>query len=276
MSESIFKKWLSKFLRANMRCSDCLVVCIRNQRPPLLEWEADVSEEFSWLQQFFLFSCLSFEHCLSPSPSLLLSLSLSLTAVYIHPVLSFFSFNFDTNCTWSYSYISVVTASFRWPVPSSPSRGSFFSGSPVQHLDTETLCPSDVNGGGKEWERERCSCDRGPFSVSQCGIWCDAWRWGLPRWQNPRSRLKVQDEAQLAALSACAALDGLQCCITLCTAVKGGWKAAVISLSSTLFPHSHTVLPEQSLYEKTTFHFTVDIPSAVMFHVWTRHDTIDI
>lgn len=57
-----------------------LVLCVRNQRPPLLEWEADVSEEFSWLQQFF--SCLSFECCLSPSLSPLLPFYFSLFAVH--------------------------------------------------------------------------------------------------------------------------------------------------------------------------------------------------
>lgn len=47
-------------------------VCVKNQRPPLLEWEADVSEEFSWLQQF-----LSFEALPPCAPSPFLSLRIS-------------------------------------------------------------------------------------------------------------------------------------------------------------------------------------------------------
>lgn len=57
-----------------------LVLCVRNQRLPLLEWEADVREEFSWLQQFF--SCPSFECCLTPSLSLLLPFYFSLFALH--------------------------------------------------------------------------------------------------------------------------------------------------------------------------------------------------
>lgn len=86
-----------------------LVLCVRNQRPPLLEWEADVSEEFSWLQQFF--SCLSFECCLSPLlppllpfhfPSLLCTLS----------TFSFFlsSFQLSHRPNLSYSSICVTTS----------------------------------------------------------------------------------------------------------------------------------------------------------------------
>lgn len=62
-----------------------LVVCIRNQRPPLLEWEADVSEEFSWLQQFFPFfmpKLWALPHSISLPPAL------SLCCIYIHHVLS--------------------------------------------------------------------------------------------------------------------------------------------------------------------------------------------
>lgn len=64
-----------------------LVLCVRNQRPPLLEWEADVSEEFSWLQHFF--SCLSFKCCLSPSLSPLLPFFFSLFAVHTIHILIF-------------------------------------------------------------------------------------------------------------------------------------------------------------------------------------------
>lgn len=131
-----------------------LVVCIRNQRPPLLEWEADVSEEFSWLQQFFLFSCLSFERCLSPSPSLLLSLSLCC----IYPPCTFFFF-----CLFFYLWHILYLKLFlnqrgdrhlRLACSFFPKQRKFFFGSIIQQLDIETLCPSDVNGGGKEWERE--------------------------------------------------------------------------------------------------------------------------
>lgn len=75
-----------------------LVLCVRNQRPPLLEWEADVREEFSWLQQFF--SCLSFECCLGPSLSPLLPFCFC-RAHYSHfhfaPLLS----NFNAYQTWA-------------------------------------------------------------------------------------------------------------------------------------------------------------------------------
>lgn len=54
------------------------VVCIRNQRPPLLEWEADVSEEFSWLQQIFFF----FHAWALSAASLPLSVSLFPLCVY--------------------------------------------------------------------------------------------------------------------------------------------------------------------------------------------------
>lgn len=77
-----------------------LVLCVRNQRPPLLEWEADVSEEFSWLQQFF--SCLSFECCLSPLlPPCFLSIFPLYCAHYPHFHFSSLLSNFHTDQTWA-------------------------------------------------------------------------------------------------------------------------------------------------------------------------------
>ncbi len=139
-----------------------LVVCTRNQRPPLLEWEADVSEEFSWLQQFFPFFMPKL-WALPPS----LPLSLALCCIYISTLFSLLLFSL-----WHILYLKLFLNQRGDSLLQSVSckQRKFFFGSAVQQLDIETLHPSDVSGGGKEWERERCSCDRGSFSASLCGI----------------------------------------------------------------------------------------------------------
>ena len=65
-----------------------------------------------------------------------------------------------------------MTASFSLACSFSSEQGKFFFASTIQQLDTEALsAPLMPMEEGKN-EKERCSCDRGLFSVSQCGIWC--------------------------------------------------------------------------------------------------------
>lgn len=61
--------------------------------------------------------------------------------------------------------------------------------------------------GEKMRKREVCWCQR--LSVSWCGIWCHAWRWGLPRWQNPCFRLKGWRKLIWLLFCEGVALDGL-------------------------------------------------------------------
>lgn len=192
-----------------------LVVCIRNQRPPLLEWEADVSEEFSWLQQFSLFSCLSFERCLTPSPSLPPALP-SLCCMY-PPLCSLCSSFSPFFLTVTRPVPGAILKSAWWQPPSV---GLFL----LLRAGKVFLClhhPTVGHGGSPphwcQWRRERMR-KRGVVVTEALSLYpsvgfgvCHAGLWGLPRWQNPCLRLKRQEEALLvAALCACAAaLDGL-------------------------------------------------------------------
>lgn len=119
-----------------------LVVCIRNQRLPLLEWEADVGEEFSWLQQFFSFFMperWALSHSISLPPGL------SPSAAYIHPLL----LSLFLLCFWHTLYLKLFLnqlgdSFLQWVSSSLSKQRKFFLGFTIQQLDTKTLHPSDV------------------------------------------------------------------------------------------------------------------------------------
>lgn len=191
---------------------------------------------------FSFFSCLSFERCLTLSPSLLPPLTL--LCIYLPSSSLLFIM------LWHILYLKLFLNqrgnSLLQQVCSSVSKQrNFFWGFTIQQLDLKTLHPSDVIEQGKN-EKER------GMLVTEALSFC------IPVWDlvscltlrfatltESLFQAERQEEAHLAALCACVALDGLWCCITLCTAVKRGWKAAVISLSSIFFPH--TVFTVQSV-----------------------------
>lgn len=213
-----------------------LAVCIKNQRPPLLEWEADVSEEFSWLQQFYFFmpelQMLPQSIFLLHSPSLF---------VYIHCKLSLL---LPSQC-WHIQYLKL----FLNQCGEQPPSVCLF---PLLQAKELFQRPSVGDSPPRwcQWRRERLrkrevKLWQGPFLSIPASdlVSCLALRFATLT--GSLFGAERREEAQLAALCAHAALDGPLCCITLCTAVKGGWKAAVILLSSTL--PTLTALPVPSL-----------------------------
>lgn len=214
-----------------------LAVCVKNQRPPLLEWEADVSEEFSWLQQFCFFMP---ELQMLPRSTFLPHSLLFSFCIYSPQTLFTYSFSTLTHPVPEAILKSVwPTASPSPPVPSSSSKATF-----------PTPSVGDSPPRWCQWRRERLrkrevKLWQGPFLSIPASdlVSCPALRFATLT--GSLFGAERREEAQLAVLCAHAALDGPLCCITLCTAVKGGWKAAVILLSSTL--PTLTALPVPSL-----------------------------
>lgn len=173
------------------------VVCIRNQRPPLLEWEADVSEEFSWLQQFF-FSFFMPKLWVLPH-SIALPPAGSLFAVFTHPLL-FISLSFDM----LYVKLSLNQSddSLRqWVCSSFSKRRKFFFSFTIPRPSVYPALDIFVDdvSGGKEWENKRCSCDRSPVCVSLHRIQCHAWL-QFATLTESLSLTEREEEAQLAVL----------------------------------------------------------------------------
>lgn len=213
-----------------------LAVCVKNQRLPLLEWEADVSEEFSWLQQFCFFmpelQMLPRSTFLPHSPPLF---------AHIHRKLSLLL----PSRLGHIQYLKVLLNQCGEQPPSVRLFPLLQAEEPFQRPSVGDSPPRWC-----QWRRERLrkrevKLWQGPFlSIPALDlVSCLALRFATLT--GSLFGAERREEAQLAALCAHAALDGPLCCITLCTAVKGGWKAAVILLSSTL--PTLTALPVPSL-----------------------------
>lgn len=226
-------RWCSSLCASGIKGRHCW-----NEKQMLVRNSPDCSS-------FFLFSCLGFEHRLTPSPSLLLPLS----AEYISTLLFFSLFSyFDTSCTWSYSCISTVTATFSSLLPQADKVFLWLqpSNSWTQRLSAPLMSMEE----GKN-EKER-----GVVVTEALSLWglvsCLTLRFATLT--ESLFEAERQEEAQLAALCACAALDGLWCCITLSTAVKGGMESS----SNFIIQHSllsHSALSTQHVRESTlSFH----------------------
>lgn len=220
-----------------------LVLCVRNQRPPLLEWEADVSEEFSWLQQFF--SCPSFDCCLSPSLSPLLPFYFSLFAVHTIRIVIFPLF-FPT--------LTHTKPELRLNLRNNPPEKAL----PASKSQIWSL-PHPFLKEAKEGKNEKESAavvTEVLFLNHSMGFERHAWLWGLPRWQDP---CLTQEAAYLAAL--CTSCFSWNSTIAVETPGRQRWFHPAAARTLSLLTVLAVRCTKESYFRES------DIPSAATAHI---------